>query len=86
VGDPVSWLVIERGWDVVDREGDKVGQVESTLGDEGADIFHGLSISTSLLGAPRYVASEDVADITEGRVQLALSADEVERLPHDDRS
>jgi hypothetical protein len=86
VGDPVSWLVIERGWDVVDRAGEKVGHVQSTLGDEDADIFHGLSISTSLLGAPRYVASEDVADITEGQVRLALTADEVERLPREQRS
>ena len=38
------------------------------------------SISTSLLGKPRYVPSEQVAAITEGRVRLKLSKDEVARL------
>ena len=78
--DPVSWLVIERGWDVVDREGEHVGQVEETVGDSNMDIFDGLSIATSVLGPPRYVPSEQVGEITEGRVRLKLSRLEVERL------
>jgi hypothetical protein len=81
MADPVSWLVIERGWDVLDREGDKVGRVEETLGDENADIFNGLLVATSLIGAPRYVAAEQVGDLREGCVQLELSAAEVEQLP-----
>jgi hypothetical protein len=27
-GDPVSWLLIERGWTVYDAEGEKVGKVK----------------------------------------------------------
>jgi hypothetical protein len=77
---PVSWFLIERGWTVVDRDGERVGQVEEIVGDSNADIFNGLSIATGLLSAPRYVASEHVGLITDGNVQLDLSADDVERL------
>ena len=84
--DLVSWLVIERGWEVVDRQGEKVGQVEATLGDENADIFNGLVIATSLVRSPRYVSAEDVAEISEGRVRLGLSPAEVDRLPQHEAS
>jgi hypothetical protein len=80
MADPVSWFVIERGWEVVDRDGEKVGRIEETVGDSNADIFDGLSIETSLLGRPRYVPAEQVAEITDGRVRLALSRAEVDAL------
>src|SRR2546423_6959684 len=79
-GDPVSWFVIEPGWKVLDSEGTEIGSVDEVVGDSSDDIFNGLSISTSLLGKPRYVPSEQVGEITEGRVRLKLSKDEVHRL------
>jgi hypothetical protein len=79
-GDPVSWFVIEPGWKVVDAAGKEVGAVDEVVGDSGSDIFNGLAISTSMLGKPRYVAAEQVAAIREGKVQLALSKDQVARL------
>jgi hypothetical protein len=78
--DPVSWLMIEPGWKVVDAEGKEIGSVDELVGDSSDDIFTGLSISTSLLGRPRYVESEHVGRITEGRVQLKLDKAEFERL------
>jgi hypothetical protein len=78
--DPVSWFLIEPGWKVVDASGDDVGSVDEVVGDSNDDIFNGLSISTSLLGRPRYVPSEQVGEITEGRVQLRISKEETERL------
>jgi hypothetical protein len=78
--DPVSWFLIEPGWTVVDADGHEVGSVDEIAGDSSDDIFNGLSISTSLLGKPRYVPSEQVAVITEGRVRLKLTKDEVARL------
>jgi hypothetical protein len=78
--DPVSWFMIEPGWTVVDENGQEVGSVDEIAGDSSDDIFNGLSISTSLLGKPRYVPSEQVAGITEGRVQLRLSKEQAERL------
>jgi 3-isopropylmalate dehydratase small subunit len=80
MADPVSWFLIERGWKVVDRDGNDAGRVEEVVGDSNADIFNGLSISTGLLGAPRYVPSERVAAITEGQVQLDLDAEAVHDL------
>ena len=78
--DPVSWFLIEPGWKVVDAGGAEVGSVDEIVGDSSDDIFNGLSISTSLLGRPRYVPSEQVGPITEGRVQLTISKAEAERL------
>jgi hypothetical protein len=78
--DPVSWLVIERGWDVVDSDGEEVGRVEEVIGDSSVDIFDGLSIYTSLLDRPRYVPAEKVLEITQGRVRLDYTKAEVERL------
>jgi hypothetical protein len=79
-GDPVSWFVIEPGWKVVDAQGQEVGSVDEVVGDSSNDIFNGLSISTSLLGKPRYVPSEQVGTITEGRVHLKLTKDQIARL------
>ena len=63
-GDPVSWLMVERGWTVVDAYGKKIGKVDEVLGDEQIDIFHGL-----LVGGEEILA-ERVAEICDGEVRL----------------
>ena len=63
--DPVSWLMVEQGWTVVNAHGKKIGKVEEVLGDEQVDIFHGL-----LVGGEKILA-ERVAEITEGEIRLA---------------
>ena len=80
MSDPVSWFLIEPGWKVFDAEGDEVGSVDEVVGDSSDDIFNGLSVSTSLLGRPRYVPSEQVGSITEGRIQLTISKEQVDSL------
>jgi sporulation protein YlmC with PRC-barrel domain len=80
VSDPVSWLLIEPGWEVVGTDGNQIGKVEEVVGDSGEDIFNGLAVSTGLLDRPRYVPSEQVREITEGRIRLALSEEELQRL------
>jgi hypothetical protein len=82
VPDPVSWLVIEPGWTVVAADGTEVGKVEEVEGDASEDIFNGLAVSTSLLGRPKYVPAERVAEITEGTVRLDLSEEAVQSLDH----
>ena len=72
--------MLEPGWDVVDSAGESVGRVDEVLGDKNRDIFDGLAVSTGLVGKPKYVPAERVGEITDGRVQLELSADEVDRL------
>lgn len=78
--DPVSWLMIEPGWKVVDADSKEIGSVDEVVGDSSDDIFTGLSISTSLLGKPRFVESEHVGRITDGTVQLKLTKAEIARL------
>jgi ribosomal 30S subunit maturation factor RimM len=64
MADPVAWLVIERGWEVVDASGKRIGKVDEVLGDREADIWDGLTVSGE------YVPAEDVAQIVEGRLTL----------------
>ena len=65
MADPVSWLLIEPGWEVVDESGERVGKVDEVLGEREADIWDGLTVSGD------YVAAEDVAEIVEGRITLS---------------
>jgi hypothetical protein len=78
--DPVSWLLIEHGWNVIGPDGEELGSVAEVVGDTGKDIFNGLSVSAGLLRRPRYVPSEQVVQILEGRVELALGQDAFDRL------
>ncbi|MDX6408406.1 MAG: hypothetical protein QOE13_1477 [Gaiellaceae bacterium] len=82
-GDPLAWIMIEPGWKVSDAGGDEVGRVEEVEGDTSADIFNGLLISTGLFSGSRYVPSEQIGAITEGRVHLLLTGDEVKQLTDD---
>ena len=70
--------MIRPGWKVYAADGTEVGQVDEVSGDDGADIFDGLAVATSALGKPKYVPAEKVTTITEGRVNLSISAAEVE--------
>ena len=78
--DPVSWLLIERGWDVVGSDGKELGTVHEVLGDETADIFDGLAVFPGLLKTTKNVPSERVQRIVEGRIDLDISSKEFERL------
>ena len=78
--DPVSWLVIERGWEIVDSKGEQIGKVEEVVGDSSHDIFSGLTVGTGLLHKPHFVPAELVAEIVEGQIRLSIGKDEFERL------
>jgi hypothetical protein len=78
--DPVSWLVVERGWAVLDRSGEQAGTVDEVLGDKERDIFDGLALSTGALSVPRYLPSEHVGTILEGEVHTDLTSAEVAEL------
>jgi hypothetical protein len=80
VDEPVSWLMIEPGWDVVASDGSKVGEVDEVAGDDGADIFDGLAVALTAFGRPRYVPSESVAQITDRIVHLSLTREQVSSL------
>lgn len=78
--DPVSWLMIRPGWKVVASDGEDVGTVDEVAGDDTVDIFDGLAVSTSVLGKPRYVPSEQVGQILEGEVHLTISSEQAKSL------
>jgi hypothetical protein len=78
--DPVSWLLIEPGWRVVSSDGLEVGHVDEVAGDDTDDIFDGLAVASSAFGKPRYVRSDQVAEITRGTVTLTLTRAEAEQL------
>ena len=63
-GDPVSWLLIEPGWTVVDAYGKSVGKVDEVLGDQLVDIFHGLTVDGT------EILAERIGEIREGEVRL----------------
>lgn len=73
---PVSWLMIEPGWDVVTTDGERVGKVAERIGDSNVDIFDGLSVSPGLTSKDRYVPSEQVALITPGTVRLTVTSEQ----------
>ena len=80
MADPVSWKVVERGWDVVGADGRHLGSIHEIVGDSNMDIFNGVSVSPGVLKRSRYVPSERVARIVEGRVELDLAGEEFEQL------
>ena len=69
--------MIRPGWKVYAADGTDVGAVDEVAGDDSADIFDGLAVATSALGKPKYIPAEKVTTITEGRVNLSLTAEEV---------
>lgn len=80
MADPVSWYLIERGWEVVGNDGKTLGKVEETVGDSTLDIFDGLTVAHGLLGKAKYVPAEQVGEIVEGRVTLTIDKEAFERL------
>jgi hypothetical protein len=78
--DPVSWLMVEPGWTVIDHDGNEIGRVEEVLGDESADIFSGLAVASGLLGKRRLLPAERVRLILERRIETDLAPGELERL------
>jgi sporulation protein YlmC with PRC-barrel domain len=70
--DPVSWLVVERGWRVVGPDGEDLGQVEDVRGETETDIFNGLAVRQGTFGQVRELPAEHVTEIEEGVVHVDL--------------
>ena len=78
--DPVSWLQIEKGWNVVSADGVLVGKVVEVTGDEHDDIFDGLAVKSKQSAHVRYVPGEQVAAIFPGEVTLKIASAETDTL------
>ena len=72
--DPVSWLQIEQGWNVVTSDGVVVGTVEQVEGDKESDNFDGLAVSSGQPAEMRYVLGEQVGAIYPGEVTLKIAS------------
>ena len=80
MSDPISWLLIEKGWRVYATDESELGKVADITGDGEADIFDGLAVDAGFLDKPRYVLGETVAEIEQGRISLRLTREEFEQL------
>lgn len=80
MADPVAWKAVQKGWDVLDRDGVQVGTVHEIAGDENADIFDGFGIKTNPLGHVKYAPAEIVASIEVGQVRLTIPGSDVAPL------
>jgi hypothetical protein len=74
MNDPVSWLQIEQGWDVVTSDGVVIGTVAQVEGDKGDDIFDGLAVESGKPREIRYVPGEQVGLIYPRKVMLKMAA------------
>jgi hypothetical protein len=74
VTDPVSWLQIAQGWNVVTADGVVVGTVAQVEGDKQADIFDGLAVKSAQSKQISYVPGEQVGAIYPGEVTLTISS------------
>jgi sporulation protein YlmC with PRC-barrel domain len=78
--DPVSWLQIEQGWNVVTSDGVVVGTVGQVEGDKNDDIFDGLAVASGKPARILYVPGETVGPIFPGRVTLNIASADVDTL------
>ena len=80
--DPVSYLTLKTGTDVISADGERVGVVQHVLADEEADIFDGIVIDTTLgPGGLRFVDAPLVSELRESGVALTVRAVDVDALP-----
>lgn len=80
MSDPVSWLLVRRGWQVVSSDGVTVGRIGAVRGEPAKDIFNGVVVRTSS-APPRYIPAELIEKIVSDEVALRLSAAEFEAVP-----
>jgi uncharacterized protein YrrD len=81
-GDPISYLTLQTGTEMISADGDRVGVVEHVLHDEATDVFDGIVIDTSLgPGGKHFVDAPEVAELRTDAVVLTLSTTEVAQLP-----
>jgi hypothetical protein len=76
MSDPVSWLQIQQGWNIVTSDGISIGTVAQVEGDKQADIFDGLAVASGQPVELRYVPGEQVGAIYPGEVTLKIASAE----------
>jgi hypothetical protein len=77
----LSWRATPYRAPVLDANGERFGSAESLLGDEEADIFHGLAVKLSDGGRVVEVSAGRIARITASAVHTDVRRSEVASLP-----
>ncbi|HEX6507302.1 MAG TPA: PRC-barrel domain-containing protein [Chloroflexota bacterium] len=77
---PLAWSAVLEETAVYSSDGEEVGVVNEMLGSEDEDIFHGVVVRSGLTGNDVMVPADQVKDITNRRIDIALTAEEVRAL------
>jgi hypothetical protein len=82
LGEPSSYLALEKGAEVYTCDGEKVGNVEHVLSVPEEDVFDGIVLDTSALpGGHRFVDADQVEECFERGVLLKIDRAAAEKLP-----
>ncbi len=77
----VAWPRTPYHAPILDAAGAEFGTTESLLGDEAADIFHGLAVKLREGGRLAEVAADQVSRITLSAVHTSIDPAQVALLP-----
>lgn len=82
LGDPISYLVVDKGVPVYSSDGQNLGRVVSVLSEAKVDMFDGIVFDTTAgPGGHRFVDAPEVGEIFERGVVLKIDAAEAAKLP-----
>jgi hypothetical protein len=82
LGQPSSYLAVDRGAAVYSSDGKHLGKVVRVLRDGDADVFDGIIFDTTAgPGGHRFVDGPEVGEIYERGVVLKIDAAEAAKLP-----
>jgi PRC-barrel domain len=77
-GETLAWRVIKPGHKVFDRDGETIGTVSRVLADDGADIFHGVSMKRGALGPEVEITADNIDRIEEDALHTSLTGPELD--------
>lgn len=82
LGEPTSYLAVEKGVPVYSSDGEKLGRVVRVLSAPKLDMFDGIIFDTTAgPGGHRFADAPEVGEIYEHGVVLKIDASEAANLP-----
>jgi hypothetical protein len=82
LGEPTSYLALDKGVPVYSSDGEKLGRVVQVLSAPKLDMFDGVIFDTTAgPGGHRFVDAPEVGDIYERGIVLKVDASEAADLP-----
>jgi hypothetical protein len=82
LGEPISYLVVDKGVPVYSSDGQRLGRVVKVLSEARVDMFDGIVFDTTAgPGGHRFVDAPEVGEIFERGVVLKIDAGAAAALP-----